>query len=260
MPYRPTPPSKPTSLPRRATLLACAVLPALCGACSTAQRMQAAPAPAPVQVSTAADAAAAGMVDVATVVPGLRVDMRYAGSENFTGAPVPGYDAPRCYLLAPVAAALARVQRDLLAQGLSLVVYDCYRPVRAVRHFVAWARDAADQRTKDAYYPRLEKSQLLGDYIAERSGHSRGATLDVGLLRCTGAAACEPLDMGTGFDLFDPRATTASPDIGAAQRANRQRLVDAMLAHGFANYPMEWWHYTLQPEPAPRLAHDFPVR
>lgn len=243
---------------RHAALLAAAVL---CGACAASAPVRSpAAGPAPVQVSTAADAASVGMVDVASRAPTLHVDMRYAGSENFVGAPVRGYEAARCYLLAPVAEALARVQATLQAQGMSLVVYDCYRPVRAVRHFVAWAHDVHDQRTKAAYYPRLDKSQLLGGYIAESSGHSRGATVDVGLLRCRAALSCEPVDMGTGFDLFDPRANTASPDIGAAQRANRQRLVDAMLAHGFANYPMEWWHYTLQPEPAPRLAHDFPVR
>ncbi len=224
---------------------------ALCGACA---------ATPPVRVSGAADAQAAGMVDVATLAPTLRVDMRYAGSDNFVGAPVRGYEAPRCYLLAPVAAALSRVQASLQAQGLSLVVYDCYRPVRAVRHFVEWANDSADQRTKATYYPRLDKSHLLGDYIAESSGHSRGATVDVGLLRCDRAARCEALDMGTGFDVFDARANTDSPEIAPGQRAHRQRLLQAMRAEGFQNYPLEWWHYTLHPEPAPRVAHDFPVR
>lgn len=254
---RPTPTVPPLRAAMR--MATCASLAALCTACTTASPTRPAPASAPVQLSTARDPAQAGMVDVASLAPGLRVDMRYAGRDNFVGAPVPGYDAPRCYLLAPAARALARVQGDLEARGLSLVVYDCYRPVRAVRHFVAWARDAADQRTKAAYYPRLDKSRLLGDYIAESSGHSRGATVDVGLLRCR-AGACEALDMGTGFDVFDPRANTDSPEATAAQRANRQRLLDAMQAQGFANYPMEWWHFTLRPEPSPRLAHDFPIR
>ena len=212
-----------------------------------------------VQVSDAADARAAGMVDVATLAPGIRVEMRYAGSENFTGAPVPGYDAPRCYLLRPVAEALARVQARLEAAGRSLVVYDCYRPVRSVTHFVAWARDSADQRTKPRYYPRLDKSELLDGYIAESSGHSRGATVDLGLLDCS-AARCEPYDMGTGFDLFDPRANTDSPEATPAQRANRQELLQAMQVEGFENYPLEWWHYTFRPEPTPRTAYDFPVR
>lgn len=214
---------------------------------------------APVRTSPAADAASAGMVDVATLAPGIRIDMRYADSDNFVGAPVRGYEAPRCYLLRPVAEALARVQADLRAQGASLVVFDCYRPVRAVRHFVAWARDAADQRTKPRHYPRLEKSELLGAYIAETSGHSRGATVDLGLLDCP-AGACRIADMGTGFDLFDVRAHTDAPGLSAAQRENRQRLVRAMAAHGFGNYPLEWWHYGYRPEPAPHTAYDFPVR
>lgn len=244
--------------PMLATLLCVAVVCAACAA-TAPPRSPTAGAPA-VQVSAARDPAAAGMVDMALQAPTLRVDMRYAGSDNFVGAPVPGYEAARCYLLAPVAAALARVQAAVQADGMSLVVFDCYRPVRAVRHFVAWAGDAADQRTKAAYYPRLDKSQLLGDYIAESSGHSRGATVDVGLLQCGAGGACEPLDMGTGFDVFDPRANTGSPEITAAQRANRQRLLQAMRAQGFENYALEWWHYTLRPEPAPQVAYDFPVR
>ncbi len=213
-----------------------------------------------VRISAATDAAAAGMVDVATLAPGIRVEMRYAGSDNFTGAPVPGYEARRCYLLRPAAEALARVQARVAAHGQSLVLYDCYRPVRSVTHFVAWARDPDDQRTKPRYYPRLDKSVLLDGYIAETSGHSRGATVDLGLLQCATPGRCEPLDMGTDFDLFDPRANTDSPEVGPAQHANRQQLLRAMQAEGFVNYPLEWWHYTFRPEPTPRTAYDFPVR
>lgn len=200
----------------------------------------------------------AGLVDVASLVPDLDLDIRYAGRENFVGAPVDGYEAPRCYLKAPVAAALARVERDLRRNGLRLRVFDCYRPVRAVRHFVAWARDLDDQRTRAAYYPKLDKSALMPDYISASSGHSRGATVDLALLEC--ARACEPLDMGTPFDFFDPSANTDSPAVTGAQRANRRRLVEAMARHGFRNYPLEWWHYTFEPEPAPDMAYDVPVR
>jgi D-alanyl-D-alanine dipeptidase len=140
------------------------------------------------------------------------------------------------------------------------VLYDCYRPVRAVAYFVAWAHDLQDQRTKPRHYPRLDKSELLEGYIAETSGHSRGATVDAGLLDCKNAAGCEPLDMGTDFDLFDPRANTDSPEATPAQRHNRQQLLQAMRAEGFENYPLEWWHYTYRPEPTPRTAYDFPVR
>lgn len=214
-----------------------------------------------VATSPATTPAQAGLVDVRERVPDVDVELRYAGSDNFVGAPVEGYEAPRCYLLRPVAEALARVERDLRAQRMRLRIYDCYRPVRAVRHFMRWVDDDADQRTKDAYYPRLEKRQLRGDYIAPVSGHSRGATLDLTLMRCdVSLSICTPLDMGTPFDFFDVSAHTEAPGIAPAQSANRQRLRTAMEREGFRNYPMEWWHYTFQPEPAPDMQYDVPVR
>lgn len=210
-------------------------------------------------VSPARDAAEAGMVDVATHAPGIQIDMRYAGADNFTGHPVAGYDAPRCLLLRPAAEALARVQAVLQAEGYTLHVYDCYRPVRAVQAFVAWAGDLQDQATRTAHYPRVEKAALIPDYIADHSGHSRGATVDLTLADCR-HGTCRPLDMGTDFDLFDTRAHTASPEATPQQRAHRQQLVKAMAAEGFVNYPLEWWHFTFQPEPTPDTAYDFPVR
>lgn len=214
-----------------------------------------------VRVSAAVDAEAAGMVDVATLAPDIRIDMRYAGTDNFIGDRVDGYEAPRCYLLRPVAEALARVQASLRERGGSLQVFDCYRPVRAVQHFVRWANDIDDQRNKARHYPNVDKRRLFAEgYIAERSGHSRGATVDLGLLRCPAPDRCEPVDMGTGFDLFDARAHTASPAITAMQREHRQSLLQAMQAQGFANYAKEWWHYTWQPEPTRHAAYDFPVR
>jgi len=212
-----------------------------------------------VQVSPATSAEQAGLVDVSTLAPDIRVEMRYAGSDNFTGAVVPGYEAKKCLLLKPAAEALAAAQADLRSRGLSLEIFDCYRPVRAVHAFVDWAHDLSDQRTKAEHYPNVDKSQLLGPYIAETSGHSRGATLDVGLLRCDGNA-CTPLDMGAEFDLFDPRANTDSPAITEVQHANRKLLLDAMKQRGFANYPLEWWHFTFKPEPTPTTAYDVPIR
>ncbi|PPU76055.1 M15 family metallopeptidase [Xanthomonas sp. NCPPB 1638] len=209
-------------------------------------------------ISPATTPAQAGLIDVATLAPGIAVDMRYATDDNFTGQVVPGYGAARCYLLRPAADALVRVAQALKAQGYRLQVFDCYRPVRAVRAFVAWAADLQAQSTKARYYPRVDKRALLGHYIADTSGHSRGATLDAGLLECR-RSPCRPVDMGTGFDFFDPRAHTDAPDLDAAQRANRQRLLRAMAAEGFANYPMEWWHFTLRPEPTPQTAYDVPV-
>jgi D-alanyl-D-alanine dipeptidase len=218
------------------------------------------PATTPV-LSDATTASAAGLVDVATLVPDIALEIRYAGSDNFTGTPVDGYLAPKCYLLRPVAQALQRVELSLRERHLRLKLFDCYRPARAVRHFVRWAGDLSDQRTKPHYYPNLDKRELLGDYIAPVSGHSRGATLDLTLLQCDGDdGRCRPLDMGTGFDFFDPRAHTDSTDVTSIQRANRLRLREAMAAQGFRNYPLEWWHYTLVPEPTPRMLYDVPVQ
>lgn len=188
------------------------------------------------------------------------MDIRYAGSNNFTAAPVPGYEAPACYLLVPVAKALADVEADLRAQGFALRLYDCYRPVRAVQAFMAWVSDPQEQSRKALQYPDLDKPQLLSDgYIAERSGHSRGATVDLGLLDCR-SGRCTPMDMGTDFDFFGPRAHTRAPGLSDAQNANRQQLEQAMARRGFANYAQEWWHYTLQPEPDAGTAYDVPVR
>ncbi|SEK40165.1 D-Ala-D-Ala dipeptidase vanX. Metallo peptidase. MEROPS family M15D [Pseudoxanthomonas sp. GM95] len=213
-----------------------------------------------VQVSPATTAAQANLVDIATLAPDVQREIRYASAHNFTGVRVDGYGAPKCLLLAPVAKALAQVQEDLHQQGLSLKVFDCYRPVRAVQAFMRWARDLPDQRMKAEFYPSLDKARIIPDgYVAEVSGHSRGATIDLTLTRC-GATGCEDLDMGTPFDFFDRRANTAHAGLTAAQRDNRQRLLDAMQRRGFANYPMEWWHYTFQPEPTPTRAYDVPIR
>ncbi len=219
-----------------------------------------APSPVPV-LSPASDAAAAGLVDIRALVPDMAEDIRYASSHNFVGMPIDGYEAPKCYLLRPAAEALQRVEAALRAKHQRLLVFDCYRPVRAVRHFMRWAHDPADLKTKAEFYPDLDKHALVPQYIAEHSGHSRGATVDLTLMQCDGGGEnCAELDMGTGFDFFGERAHTESPSVTAGQRANRYRLRDAMQAQGFRNYADEWWHYTLQPEPTPNLAYDVPVR
>ncbi len=202
----------------------------------------------------------AGLVDIRTLVPDLSQDIRYFGSDNFVGARVDGYDAPRCWLKREAAEALARVEADLRKRHQRLRVFDCYRPARAVAHFMRWAQDPADLKTKFAHYPDLDKPALLGGYIAPVSGHSRGATLDLTLLQCDDRDAdCTPLDMGTAFDVFGTKANTDSPLANGAQRDNRHFLRDAMAAQGFSNYPMEWWHFTFQPEPTPGLLYDVPI-
>lgn len=244
---------------RIAPLLSLVSILALAGCVSTSPASKPTAAVAP-RLSPATDAVAAGMVDLRELVPDLAQEIRYASNDNFVGRPVEGYGAARCYLLRPVAQALQRVELALRREGLRLKVYDCYRPARAVRDFVVWAGDLRDQSSKSAYYPNLDKRVLLGDYISPTSGHSRGATLDLTLLRCDSTGACTPLDMGTPFDYFDLSAHTDWPGASAVQRGNRQRLRAAMAREGFANYPLEWWHYTYKPEPSPDTAYDFPIR
>jgi D-alanyl-D-alanine dipeptidase len=241
-------------LPERMRHVAAAVLVLACGACAS-------PSHGP-GTSSEATPQSVGMVDIRALVPDIDTDIRYAGSDNFTGVRVDGYDAAKCYLLRPAAESLAALERELRPQGLRLRIFDCYRPARAVRQFVRWAADPRDQRTKAEYYPALEKATLVPGYIADRSGHSKGATIDLTLLRCEGPTGerCEALDMGTPFDFFDPRANTDHPHISDAQRRHRAQLVDAMSRHGFDNYPMEWWHFTYRLEPAPDVFHDVPLR
>ena len=212
-------------------------------------------------VSGAGTMEEAGMVDIRNLVPDMSQAIAYAGADNFVGAPVDGYEAPRCWLKREAAQALARVETALRARQMRLHIFDCYRPVRAVAHFMRWVQDADDQATKATHYPDLDKPQLLDGYIAEVSGHSRGNTVDLTLLRCDHrGAACEPLDMGTGFDFFGSRANTNSAEVDAGQLANRHLLRDAMEAGGFRNYPMEWWHYSLRTGAEPGPLYDVPVR
>lgn len=190
-----------------------------------------------------------GFTRLADVAPDIAQDMRYAGSDNFTGHPVPGYRAPQCWLRAEAATALATAQADAKAQGFSLVVYDCYRPMRAVASFVDWSRNA-DQQTKPAYYPNLDKSQLFAQgYIAAQSTHSTGLAVDLGVVGW---------NFGTPFDFFDPRSWTKSKVAGDA-RAHRDALVALMKRHGFENYPREWWHYAFKNAGEAR-AHDEEVK
>jgi zinc D-Ala-D-Ala dipeptidase len=195
---------------------------------------------------------------VAGVAPGLLVEMRYATEHNFVGQPIEGYEQPVCYLTKPAAAALALVVKDLAPRGLTLKVYDCYRPERAVAHFIRWARDLRDQKMKGEFYPQVDKSTLFRDgYIAARSGHSRGSTVDLTIAKIDGG---EPLDMGTPFDFFSPRSWPSDKRVSAEAQTNRVTLALAMRRRGFMPYDKEWWHFTLRGEPYPQTYFDFPVR
>ncbi|MFG1392821.1 M15 family metallopeptidase [Xanthobacter agilis] len=196
-------------------------------------------------------------VDVKDLLPDVVLDVRYAGSRNFVGAPVDGYGAARCLLTRPAAEALAGVARDAQARGLKLKLFDCYRPARAVAHFARWAADLSDTRTKATYYPDLDKGQLFAlGYIAARSGHSRGSTLDLTMVEAeTGAE----LDMGTPFDLFSTLSWPDSDAVTAEQKANRRLLARLMAEHSFKPFAQEWWHFTLADEPFPATYFDFPI-
>jgi D-alanyl-D-alanine dipeptidase len=197
------------------------------------------------------------LVDFALHAPGARVEIRYAGRDNFLGRAVAGYEAARCLLTPPAAMALAQVEEELQAFGLRLIVYDCYRPQRAVDDFVRWAADPADRARKADYYPRVDKHRLLEEgYIAARSGHSRGSTVDLGLVDAQG----ELLPMGTPWDFFDPLSQTTSEAVSPPARRHRLLLRAVMEKHGFRNYPAEWWHFTLVDEPLPDTYLDQPVR
>jgi D-alanyl-D-alanine dipeptidase len=199
----------------------------------------------------------ASFVDAATIVPGLVADMRYAGSHNFVGRPIDGYDAPHCLLTQAAANALADVARDIASRGLVLKVFDCYRPTRAVMNFVRWAHDLNAIAGKAEFYPNVDKRTLFRDgYIASRSGHSRGSTADLTLTTTDG----RELDMGTPFDFFSPKSWSADASISPEQHANRMALAAAMRRRGFRGYDKEWWHFTLRNEPFPETYFDFPVR
>lgn len=201
-----------------------------------------------------------GFVDARTVIPDLRLELRYLGTDNFVGQRVDGYRAERCILTGEAAAALKQVQDDLRPFGLALKVYDAYRPQRAVDHFDRWARALSDTRTKMAFYPDVAKKDLfrLG-YIAGRSSHSRGSTVDLTIVVAADGQPGRDLDMGTGFDLFGPASWPASTTVTAEQRAHRLLLRSLMVRHGFVPFDMEWWHFTLAHEPYPATYFDFPV-
>ncbi len=220
-------------------------------------------------------------VSVTELDPTIVVDARYFGEHNFIGGPINGYEASKCLLTKETGGALAEVQRELRPMGLGLKTYDCYRPQRAVDQFVSWAKDLGDTKMRAEFYPTVDKADLFRDgYIAEKSGHSRGSTVDLTIVALPPAdqeqyhagdplRACtlpadqrfrdNSLDFGTGYDCFDPLAHTANLSVGATQRAMRELLTNVMAEHGFTNLAEEWWHFTLKNEPFPNTYFDFPI-
>ena len=211
-----------------------------------------------------------GFVYLRDVDPTIAQDIRYAGSHNFVGRPIKSYLAPECILSAPAANALKEVQRMLATKKLSLIVWDCYRPKRAVDDFLQWSRDPSRSEMKAEFYPRTDKRRLFAlGYLAVRSAHSRGSTVDLGVvpagfsppppepsqpLRACTAPKGErfedgTIDLGTGYDCLDVLGTTSNVAVGRMALDNRQMLRSAMKGAGFRSYFREWWHFELADAP-----------
>ena len=234
--------------------------------------------PAPV---LAGSALPKGFVYLRNIEPTIAQDIRYAGSHNFVGRPIKGYLAAECILSVSAAKALALAQKKLAEKKLSLIVWDCYRPKRAVADFWQWSRDPARAEMKAEFYPRTDKAKLFAlGYLAIRSAHSRGSTVDLGLVPSDLSSAPPPnpapplkpctapkgerfedgtIDFGTGADCLDVLANTSSALVGGIARTNRQLLKSTMREAGFRSYAREWWHFQFISEPFTD-EFDFEVR
>jgi D-alanyl-D-alanine dipeptidase len=199
-------------------------------------------------------------VYVRDIIPDIVIDIRYFTENNFTGCRIDGYEAPACILTRDAALALKQVQTELHKSGLGLKIFDAYRPQSAVRHFVRWAQDHADQKMKSRFYPDLDKQDLFSlGFIVEQSGHSRGSTVDLTIVSLD-VGTMRELDMGTEWDYFGSSSAPSDTTVSNAQRANRMLLQDVMHRAGFVPVDQEWWHFTLKDEPYPDTYFDFPVK
>lgn len=196
-------------------------------------------------------------VFVDELVPGIRWDAKYATWDNFTGRPVDGYLANRIAGTRELCAALERARERAARLGLGLLLWDGYRPQRAVDCFLRWSRQPEDGRTKSRHYPNIDRAEMFEKgYVAVKSGHSRGGTVDLTLYDL---ATGELVPMGGDHDLMDPVSHHGAKGIGRAEAGNRRQLRSVMEACGFTAYECEWWHYTLADEPYPDTYFDFPV-
>ena len=193
--------------------------------------------------------------EISSVIDDAAFDIRYYSPNNFTGNKINGYKAPRAYLTKQALTALAKAAEDLRQQGYRLLIWDSYRPQKAVDNFVKWINDEKDPGDK-SFYPDLKKSNLLaGNYIMSKSGHTRGSTVDLTIIKKDGGF----VDMGGTFDLFSEVSHPDYENITDEQKHNRQILHDAMIKAGFKGIDSEWWHFTLKDEPYPDTYFDFDV-
>ena len=198
-----------------------------------------------------------GFVLLAEAVPHIIQEIRYYSTYNFIGERIDGYEEPCALLTKEAARALKRASGELFVQGYRLKIFDAYRPVCAVRHFVLWGIEDQDIRMKPYFYPNLEKQALFTEgYIASRSSHSRGSAVDLTLLDMRSG---KELDMGSPFDLFSELSHPDNRDITDRQYRNRMLLQSVMVRSGFEPIDCEWWHFTLKDGPYPDTFFDFPV-
>ena len=201
---------------------------------------------------------ASQFVMLADAVPDAILEIRYFGTYNFVGARIDGYLEPTALLTREAADSLQAVSKDVMAMGYRLKIYDAYRPQKAVDHFVRWAANVNDTLMKPYFYPALDKSVLFAQgYIAKKSGHTRGSTVDLTLFDMKTE---KEVDMGGTFDWFGPESHPDFRGITPAQFANRMILRRAMMRHGFKPISSEWWHFTLKKEPFPHTYFTFPVK
>ena len=198
-----------------------------------------------------------GFVYLSDIEASIQKELRYANTNNFIGQPIDGYHKDRVILTKETALALKKIQQHLLKNNLSLKIFDAYRPQQAVDHFVKWAKDVTDTLRKQEYYPRVAKSDLFAKgYIASKSGHTRGSTVDLTLVY---VKTNQEIDMGSPYDFFGEASHPFSKEITKVQQENRMLLRTVMLQHGFQPYENEWWHFTLTKEPFPKTYFNFAI-
>ena len=199
-----------------------------------------------------------GFCYVQEIIPDVVQDIRYAGTHNFVGEVIDGYEAPLAIMTEKAALRLKDAADEFREMGYRILIYDAYRPLKAVKHFLRWSMDEDDRRMQEEFYPEYKNKSLLVEqgYIARNSSHTRGSALDITLVDAEGVQ----LDMGTCFDYFGKAAWHGAKGLTEEQQANRMLLKTVMEKHGFKPFDKEWWHYRLRGEPFPDTSFDFPVK
>ncbi len=198
-----------------------------------------------------------GFLYVDEVIEDCIIDAKYAGTDNFIGSPIDGYLKPLVVVTKEAAERLVKAAEGLRQKGYVMKFFDCYRPQRAVDHFMRWGEAVEDDRMKPIHFPNVNKADMFDlGYICRKSGHSRGCAVDLTLVD---VSTWQELDMGSIFDYMDIRSHHGAAGLTKEQEENRAILRDAMLANGFRLYKEEWWHYIVDPEPYPDTYFDFPI-